>query len=157
MSEVKDKSKTFSYATKNDGFSMWLDGEHVHAKNKVLTLTQKQHDELQALIRKGRHDISSELTYLDTEAAEAVAREYLASRPAAAHAGAGNSNTGKHLSTDKILEGNQKIPAGITLQERLKANKENLLATKPVEDAPKPVNLDVIEEEVHHADNFAAK
>lgn len=142
----------YQYSSRGDGFSMWLDGEHVKVKNRILTVTQKQHEELQGLIKKGRHDITAELTYLDPAAAEAVAKEYLAKLPAQAHQGGTNSGVGKGVDkSDPPKEVAVKIPPGTpsALAQKLAANKEALL------DAQKKERPPVIESDAIKADKIA--
>lgn len=145
------EEKVYEYSSKGDGFSMWLDGKHVKVKNRILTLTQKQHDELRGLIKDGRHDISAEITYLDHAAAEAVAKAYLKSMPASAHQGGANSGVGKGVdkaSTVKPLD--SKIPPGTpnALAAKLAANKD---ALQQANKAP----MEVIESDAFKANEIA--
>lgn len=150
------KEKTFEYGVKNDGLNMWLTNNqgklvHVHAINKILTLDEAQHEEVQGLIKAGRHDISQELTYLDRTAAEAIAKAHIAAHKGAAHQGPAHSQVAPEKS-DTIKPVTTKEPAGMTLLEKMRASREGALATdNPDEKKP----LEVVEETAKHADEIA--
>jgi hypothetical protein len=92
---MSDDDRKYHYAVTNlDAMNMWLAGEHVFSDNKVMKLTKEQHEELQALMKKGnRPDITQNLQYIDVAAAEEVARKHLAQTRPNASQGAHNSST----------------------------------------------------------------
>jgi hypothetical protein len=137
------------YAVTSGGFNMWLAGEHVQAKDMVFTVNDEQNEELQKLMRSGkRSDITRELTYIDISAAEKIAKDHQVKQPPAAHQGGAHSGVGKlgvdKPKNEKLTEITPKEPAGMTLKERIAANRENVLA-----------NLNVQEEGAIHAEEAA--
>lgn len=142
--------KEYKYAVTSDGFNIWLAGDHVHAKDKVLTLNEAQQKDLMHLTAKGkRPDITRELIYIDQEAAEKIAKEHIAKQPAAAHQGGTHSGVGKMgadkpKSAEPVHEITPKEPAGMTLKQRIAASREKVLG-----------DLNVTEENAIHADETA--
>lgn len=87
------KTGQFIYSCPHaEAFSIHLGGGEVRAKDGLMYLDQKQHDELQALIKSGRPDIAQNAVLLDKDAAEKIALEYLAKHKAEAARGASHSN-----------------------------------------------------------------
>ena len=99
-----DEAKTYDYATPHsDGLMFHFeDGSSVKSENGVMTLNQVQHNEIQRLIKKGRPDIAQQMVLTDKDAAEKVAREYLArqAEKKAAHQGASSTAIGHSLAKD---------------------------------------------------------
>lgn len=123
------KQTHFKYAVKSEGFNIWLQGKHLHAKTGVLTLNEKQNEELKELIASGRFDISTELTYLDEKGAEAVAKNVLANMKAVAHQGSSHSQSNAERTNGPVVPVKGKEPEGLTLQERIRASAQNVLAS----------------------------
>jgi len=91
------KEEEYIYALVGlDNFSLHLGGETVVAENKKIVLNEAQNNELQALIRKGRYDISQHLRRLDIKEAERLAREHLESLRNKSGAHRGASSTASH-------------------------------------------------------------
>jgi hypothetical protein len=122
----------------HEGFSAQLQGGTVVSKNKVLELTDAEHEELKDLIENHqRTDISSQVRYLDPKMAEVLARKHIEDRMllknAEAHRGAGNTNSPTER---KLLENGSPakpvivpVPEGVSLslKERLAARSENVI------------------------------
>lgn len=81
--------KMFKYSTPNlDNFAIQLGGKTISAKDKVLTLTEDQNNELQELLASGRPDIAQHVFLIDAKAAEEVARKYIETHKPQAQSGA---------------------------------------------------------------------
>lgn len=132
----EQNERPYRYSVKSEGFNMWLDGEHVTASSHILALTERQHKELQSLIKtRKRHDITAELQYIDVEAAEELARAHMAThgllRPQA-HRGATGSQIAPEKQPNQMPQNNnnggngkleeKKAPLS-PLQARLQQNK----------------------------------
>lgn len=92
------------YTTELPTFGVGLGGTTVRAVNGVLSLTEEQANELDALAVK-RPDIASKIKKIDFEAADTLVRNYRAAKLAAASSGALNSQSAGGLSTlDKLRQ-----------------------------------------------------
>lgn len=146
------EKEVFKWSCRNEAFNIWLQGKHVHTKNKIITLDKAQQVELLDLIASGRHDISAEITFLDEKAAEDIAKAHQANQRGAAHQGSAHSqaNAEKASATSgSLMPIKPQEPAGMSLSERLAAQRENVLA------AAKEQKLKPIEEGAVHASDIA--
>lgn len=137
----------FLYSSPNsDGFSIMLSDGEARAKEGLLKLNKKQHEEVQALLKTGRPDIAQNLILLDPDAAAAIAREHMA----------------RHRKPDAVKG---PVNSHGTQQEAQGAQNTNFRELKPTGEITYPHqasveassqnvrNQAVIEEEVHHADD----
>lgn len=120
--------KEYKYAVKElDEFTVSLAGDTIKSKDKVITLNEAQHNDLNKLIKSGRPDLTRHLQLIDMAAAEKIAKEHMAQTRGNATQGAHNTShasqaQGKDLNT---LQPVQEIPvpdgAPKNPLERLKA------------------------------------
>lgn len=117
------------WATKHEEFSVQLQGGTVTAKDKVLSLTDAEHEELKTLLANGRPDLAQNVSLIDQDEAERLAREHLASRRAAAVSGMTNSVTAKPVNTGPVPV-SVPVPPGAseTLAAKLAARTANIQA-----------------------------
>lgn len=146
-------NQIFKYATTTPEFGLQFNSapHTVHAVNHVLTLNEKQHEELLELLPH-RSDIAQNLRRIDIDAAEKMAREHLGKQRPQAHQGPRHSQAGvKDDPNIKPIEVKTPPEAGNNLAARLKGNRESLLAPNQEQDR---VPFHVIEEDAVHNDDL---
>lgn len=131
------EERPHKYAVTNaDNFTVGVGGRDVKSVDKILSLTQDEHEELQDLMANGRTDISQNLTYLDAEAAEKVAKKFLESQKPQASRGSVDTSALKNVEGRNLPQVvDVRIPPGTPagLAARISANAQHLQAeaTRP--------------------------
>lgn len=140
---MEENEKEYKYATPNSPeFSVQLGNTQVTAVDKVLTLNEEQHQEMQKLIKSGRVDIKQNVILMDMDAAERVAAAHRATVKPVAASGAVSSEVGK-MGQQQAATGNNAVkpvdvsaPAGTegtSLLNRLRGNSEQVQAQAAID------------------------
>jgi hypothetical protein len=126
------KSDEFYYSCPlSESYSIHLNNGEVRAKNGVLKVNKKQHEEIQNLIKSGRPDIAQNAVLLDRNAAEQFARAHIERQRQAASRGVSSSATAEAAHNVRFGRDPQNVGPG----ER------------------GVINLDVIETDAVHAED----